>query len=424
MRGGVIGGVSAVDSPPFILPGGHFAAALVFWVLGGVGLVWAAPELASGLFPLPRVIAVTHLFTLGWITLSILGALYQFLPVALGVPIRSERVAHATFVLYAPGLAAFAAGLILSSSAAMVVGAVAFCTGLLLFVGNLSLTLARAPERGLTWWSLACALVSLVLTVVLGLMLVANLRTGFLGANRFLGVGVHMHVAIFGWVLMVVIGVAHRLLPMFLLSHGASEWPGRVAAALVGGGVLLLSALHHSGFTWLRTLPAVVIAAGVVAFLVQGALYYRHSLKPKLDAGMRLAAVGLGFLGLAFVLAPSALWRGLEAPRLLVAYVAALIVGALGLFVAAHYYKILPFLVWFHRYGPLVGKRPVPQVADLYGARVVHAAAGLLAVGALGLVLSILVGAVVSARFSALLFAAGTVLQAGQLFTVLRRRPT
>ena len=34
---------------------------------------------------LPRVVAVTHLFTLAWITTSIMGALYQFLPVALGV---------------------------------------------------------------------------------------------------------------------------------------------------------------------------------------------------------------------------------------------------------------------------------------------------------------------------------------------------
>src|SRR5690606_13387654 len=49
------GGIAGSYSPPFVLPGEHFAAALGAWVLGCAGLVWVAPEVASGLFPLPRV---------------------------------------------------------------------------------------------------------------------------------------------------------------------------------------------------------------------------------------------------------------------------------------------------------------------------------------------------------------------------------
>ncbi|MGD8319629.1 MAG: hypothetical protein PVJ02_04230 [Gemmatimonadota bacterium] len=50
-----------------------------------------APDLAGGPFLSPRVVAVTHLFTLGWITTSIMGALYQPLPVALGESVRWPR---------------------------------------------------------------------------------------------------------------------------------------------------------------------------------------------------------------------------------------------------------------------------------------------------------------------------------------------
>ncbi|NJD11513.1 MAG: hypothetical protein FIB01_14130, partial [Gemmatimonadetes bacterium] len=60
-----------------------------------MGLAGIAPDLAAGLYPLPRVQAITHLFTLGWITLSVQGALYQFLPVALGRGIGSVRSARA-----------------------------------------------------------------------------------------------------------------------------------------------------------------------------------------------------------------------------------------------------------------------------------------------------------------------------------------
>ena len=49
-----------------------------------------------------------HLFTLGFLTTSILGALYQFLPVALGVSIRSKMVAHASFGLLVLGVGGFA----------------------------------------------------------------------------------------------------------------------------------------------------------------------------------------------------------------------------------------------------------------------------------------------------------------------------
>lgn len=71
-------------------------------------------------------------------------------------------------------------------------GAVLFGAALLGFAANLVATLAVARERGLTWWCLAGAVVFLVLTVV--------------------------------------VEVAHRLFPMFLLSHGASERPERAAA--------------------------------------------------------------------------------------------------------------------------------------------------------------------------------------------------
>jgi hypothetical protein len=415
------GGLVASTAPPLRLPAEHFAAALLFWLLGAIGLVWVAPDIARGLFPLPRVAAVTHLFTLGWITTTILGALYQFLPVALQTPIRSERLAHLTFVLYAPGLALFVGGLLLGRQAPMLAGAALFGTGLLLFVGNLAATLRRARERNLTWWALAGAAVFLTATTVLGALLAGNLRWHYLGAERFTALGVHLHVAVAGWVMLVIVGVAHRLLPMFLLSHGASEIPGRVALALLTAGSALLLLLHHVLTPVVTWGIAALLAGGMASFLLQAALFYRHRRKPALDPGLRLAAIALLFAGSALTLAPAVLTRGVSDPRLATAYVVALVLGGLSLFVAGHYYKIVPFLVWYHRFGPLVGKRPVPRVADLYSARVGNAAAALLACGVAGLVISTLLDFVAAARPAAALFAAGAVLVAAQMFALARR---
>lgn len=417
------GGLVARGAPPLALPAEHFAAALGFWLLGALGLVWSAPAIASGAFPLTQVVATTHLFTLGWLTTSILGALYQFLPVALQVPIRSTRIAHLGFYLYVPGLLLFVIGLLRGAETLVLGGAVLFGSALLLFVGNLMAALARAPERNLTWWALAGAALFLTITVLLGAALAGNLSRGYLGAHRFLALGVHLHVAVAGWVLLVMIGVAHRLLPMFLLSHGAPEWPARLAVGMVAGGTALLVVLHHALTPPRLWTIALLLGGGVLAFLAQAALFFRHRKKPALDPGLRMAAVGLVHLLLVLVIAPFFLVHGLAAPRLATAYGVALVLGALSLFVAGHYYKIVPFLVWFHRFGPLVGRQPVPRVADLYAARPGNAAVVLLGVGAFALVVATLTGAVWAARPAALVYAAGACIVAAQMFTISRRRP-
>lgn len=421
-RTSVPAGPGGADSPPFRLPAEHLAAALVFWGAGALGLVWIAPLLAQGLFPLPRVIAVTHLFTLGWITTSILGALYQFFPVALRAPVRSQWLAHLTFLLYVPGLAVFVVGNLAGTRTMLLVGAFVFGTGLVLFLGNLAATLLRVRLRDTTWWAFAGAGVFLFATVALGLVLAGNLHSGFLGESRFLALGVHLHIAIVGWVFLIMIGVGRHLLPMFLLSHGGSEWPGKLAVLLVGSGTMMLLALHHVIPLDLYGFPGALIAAGTVAFLVQGALYFRHRKKPRLDPGMWLAGVGLAVLAFALLLAPVALGRGVGAPRIVTGYVATLILG-ISLFVAGHYYKILPFLVWYHRFGPLTGKRPVPRVIDLYGEGIARAAVVLLVIGVLGVSTGILAGIGSLVRAGASAYATGAGIEIVQMCAVARRRP-
>lgn len=417
------GGLVGANSPAFRLPVQHFLAGLAFLLAGAFGLVVVAPDLSAGSFSHPRVVAVAHLFTLGWITTSIQGALYQFLPVALGQPIRWRRLADVSFALYTPGLALFIASLAVGSHTPMLVGVGLFASGLLVFLANLAATLKRCRERNLTWWALVGASVFLLATTVLGASLAGNLRWGYLGSERFLAIGVHLHVAVAGWVMLVVIGVAHRLLPMFLLSHGASERPGRLALGLTAGGTASLLAFHHWLVPVVKWSIAAMLAAGLVAFVVQARLFFRHRKRPVIDPGLRLAALAMGGFALALGVAPLVVAWGVSAPRLATGYVILLIVAGLSLFVAGHFYKILPFLIWFHRFGPLVGRAEVPRVLDLYSARVAGVVAGLLASGAFGLAGATLIGSPGLTRLAAIAFAAGAAGFATQMFVLVTKRP-
>lgn len=414
--------MQARRSPPFRLPGEHFIAAWFFLLCGVAGLIWIAPELSRGTFLSSRVAGVTHLFTLGWITTSIMGALYQFLPVALLEPIRSQRVAHITFFLYVPGLIVFVAGLLLGRTILLLPGVALFGTGVLLFVANMAATLYGASRRDVTWWALSCATLFLLITLILGGALAGNQRYGYLASHRMTALGVHIHVALAGWVLLVMTGVAHRLLPMFLLSHGASERYARAAVALIATGVVLLIALHHLDTPTGFILPAVFIAAGVLSFILQARAFYVTRRRASLDAGMRLASLSLGVISVALVMVwPVILHQA--TPNFIVAYALCVILG-ISLFVTAHYYKIVPFLVWFHRYSSTAGKEGgVRRVADLFSARIAFTAASLLVAGVIGMTTAVTYGSAVWTRVGAVVLGSGALMEAAQMIQLARKRP-
>ena len=64
-----------------------------------------SPGLPAGFFHHPRMVALVHLVTLGWITSSILGAFYIVGPLALRMPLPAGTLDRLAFAAYAGGVA-------------------------------------------------------------------------------------------------------------------------------------------------------------------------------------------------------------------------------------------------------------------------------------------------------------------------------
>jgi hypothetical protein len=396
----------------------HFLAALGFLGAAAAGLVWVAPELASGRYLDPRAAATAHLFTLGWITTSIMGALYQLFPIALGAPVRWRWLGWVTLALHGPGLLLFVGGLTAGHGPTMLSGAALFGVALALFAVNAAGTLVRSRERDLTWWALAFAVFFLLATIAFGASLALNLVSFHLGGGRLTALGVHVHVALGGWVMLVILGVGRKLLPMFLLSQGVREAAARWAFGLLTAGCLLLTVFHAYAGAWLLRAAGVLLAGGTVALLVYARSHFAGRRRPSLDPGMRLAGAGLAFLAAATVL--GVLVGTSPSPRLATGYGFALVAGAFTLFVAGHYYKIVPFLVWHRRYGDSAGRRAVPAVAELYDGRIAGAAGALLVAGAAAFLVAILFRSGVVAVAAAGLYTGGVAVFAGQMIALIQ----
>jgi hypothetical protein len=411
----------AAANVPFWLPASHFAIGLLFLTTAGLLLPFAAADLAAGRFLQPRVVAVVHLITLGWLTTSIMGALCQLFGVVLGTPLRSVRLATATLLLFVPGLGLFVCALFTGETRLVVPGALSLAGGLVLFIINAAATLRRSTQRDLTWWALAVALGFLLATIAFGISLGVNLKSGHLAEGRMMALAVHVHVALAGWVGLVIMGVARRLLPMFLLSHGAGERSVRVAIVATASGAGLLSLFHRAMNDVVFTVAVILLAAGAVALAVQIAGYVRKRHRPQLDAGLRLLLTGSAFV-LAAVAAGLINVTVGAAPARVTAY-GIMLIGGLALFVAGHYYKILPFLLWNHRYAPRVGKQPLPKIAELFSARVATVAGALSAAGLAALALGAGASTFSLTLAGALLVCAGFTTEAVQLLILLRTKP-
>ncbi|MGH7624241.1 MAG: hypothetical protein ACREOJ_02865 [Gemmatimonadaceae bacterium] len=415
---GVAAGPPTPASGSLHLAAEHFVASMVFLLAGAVGLVWIAPELAAGLYPSPHVAGITHLFTLGWITTTIFGALCQLLPVALGAPLRSERLGHASFWLWVPGVALFATGVATSRLALDHAGIALVTIGILLVITNIGISLPRARMRDATWAAIPIALLFLFSTLSLGVALLHNLHTGFIAALRLRMLAAHLHIALLGWVLIMIVGVSHRLLPMFLLAHGANtKWTAR-ALMLLAPGVALLATGLAIGSTWASWTGVVLVEGGVACFLTQAVCFYRKRIRRTIDVGMQFVRVALGFLVVSALLGPLTLASGAAHTHLATAYITVGLLGTLVLYVSGFFYKIVPLLTWTTRFRGRIGKGPVPTVAQLYSARIAQAQLVLMTLGVVGLASGELAGSAHVTRCGAVLFLAGTVIFMGQILHV------
>ncbi len=409
---------SAPPAASIRLPAEHFAAATLFLLAASIGLVWIAPELAAGMYLSPHVAGITHLFTLGWLTTTIFGALYQILPGALGASIRWPRVGHASFWTFAPGAGLFAGGVASRSVGLHHAGISLIALGIALALVNIVSSLHRANARDVTWAAIATASAFLVSTFGLGVLLLHNVHTGFLAAARLRVLATHVHVAVVGWALIMMVGVSHRMLPMFLVARGASaSWTKR-AIVLLAAGIPVLAVGLNTPSNLVSWLGVLLLELGVACFLWEALSYYRARLRKQVDVGMRFVGFALAFLTLAAGLGPALLASGPAASRLATIYVLLGLLGGIVLFVIGFFYKIVPLLAWTARFRHSGGSAGVPTVAEMYSARIARVQLGLMAPGLGVLGLAIMLGSPRGAYTGAALFFTGVVLFVGQIVRV------
>ncbi|MBL8431149.1 MAG: hypothetical protein JNK80_02025 [Dechloromonas sp.] len=353
-------------APPFAAPLRFFLTAPLFSLAAGLLLLFVGPGLLESRWT-PGLLAATHLVTVGFMLMVMLGALIQILPVVAGAnldnPLAVARWLHAGL---AAGALLLAAGFLLGQAALL--GAAALVLGLAVaaFLVAGARALAGVPSTSPTIRGLKLALAGLAGAAGLGVWLALAIANGWAVALPVLA-DLHAGWALGAWAGVLLAALAYVVVPMFQLTPGyparPSWWfPGILLGLMVGWalGVVLDAAAA------IRLVRALSAVAGIGFALLTLRLQARRR-RARSDVTYRYWQLGLAsaIFALAMVLTATA-WPPLaELTGWSIFAGILLLVGGFMSFIIGMLYKIVPFLAWMHLRNRGSARSPVPNMNRL-----------------------------------------------------------
>ena len=344
-------GLSFEQAPPFALPLRFFLTAPLF-LLTAASLIVFSPETLTSRWT-PQALALTHALTLGFLAMTMLGALLQMLPVVAGAPLPApHRVAWLSHLSLTAGSLVLITGFLTAAPTAFGVGIVLLGSGLAVFLAAAAISLMRAVTSA-TVNGVRLAAISLGITLLLGVALALQRTGGWALPAVDAMLAAHVSFGLLGWVLLLVIGVAYQVVPMFQITP---PYPPRLSRWLAGAAFALLC-LHAAA----SLLPepaadaATLLAESGLATVIL--LFALVTLRLQSRRRRKLPDVTLDFwrAGMASLIASVAVWLAAQfSPAWAGSDTYPLLLGVLFIggfavsVVNGMLYKIIPFLAWFH----------------------------------------------------------------------------
>jgi len=294
-----------------------------------------------------------------------MGSFYQMVPVLVGgvVPyISISRVVHSAL---SAAILLFVFGIYLSSGTTIVIALLFLIPALSTFILQIMIALFKVAADRPTIVAMRISIISLAVVMILGIIFSgAHASLWDFSPDRMTMTSIHVTLGLFGWVGTLIMGVGFHVIPMFYITPLFPPSDAKVILSTHLASLILVSVTlffnQHAVLIFLSMIPGF---AGSVIFVLTMNNMLKHRKRRIVDSTIRFWQTGLLMLPLSLVSIFFIVWT--DSPR---------IVSLFGLFFIAGYgfaitngmlYKIVPFLVWFHRFSLLIGKVDVPLMKDI-----------------------------------------------------------
>jgi len=351
--------VSQDFAPPFKLIAPFFILGSIFYILATLYLFFFSTENLSILDT--KVLSLVHLFLLGFVMMTIFGAMAQLVPVVLEVGHFGVELFYAIWPLLGIGTILMALGF-LDYPQLLPYGGVVVLISMMIFVMEIFFTIKKVEKFNIVMTSVLISNTFLFFGIIFGLVMALSFA-GTINVDISNILRSHVYLVIGGYISITLMGLSVVLLPMFGLSHGFSKKPLEISIWLMSLGV---SFVVSSSFIDLSILEYIGYVLSIISLFVYFYLVktiFTTRARKEIDVYAKsLIFAYFSMLG-ALVLGIGYLVIGFEPLALASAWL--IFFGFFGFAITGHVYKIVPFLVWFERFSPLVGKQKVPMLAEM-----------------------------------------------------------
>lgn len=355
-------GLNFDQAPVASIPFRFFVTAPIFLILAGLLLAMGGAQTIDQVYT-TQSIAWVHSLTLGWLWMVMAGSLYQMIPVVVGRKIPFAFLAawiHASSVV---SIIVFMVAMYLQSTVLMHMAGTFLLICIGLFFVQMSMAVHGFYSPLPTVWGMQFSVASLGAALGLGVFLVLALSGVFaFPYNRLALRGLHMELALVGWVGSLMIGLGLHVLPMFYLSPAIPKKKGQaLVLAWMLGPIICLIAILFQLPQWLQNIG--YLMTSVVSIVWAIGLWHSLGKARRKVVDTTLMYFKTGFVCL--IAASTLLWVNLLSHGIFWTWIIYLYIAFAFSITTGMLYKIIPFLIWLHHFSSQVGKMPVPSTKQI-----------------------------------------------------------
>lgn len=405
----------------------YLTAAIMFLVI--VVLIGISSNSFIGHYFHPRILAITHLTTLGWITLIIFGTLYQLIPIITNIDLYSIKLSFVTFFCVIVGTILLAISFWFFSVGFLIqLAAIITFIGVTLFAINMVASLQQSDLNNVTLNFIISAVLWLWLTAFIGTLLSFNLSYAFLPKEHLYYLKIHAHIGMLGWFLFLIIGVSSKLIPMFLLSNHLDTKKLNLAYYFLHIGLIgfVIDSLFFDGMNRI-IIYLIILLIGVTFYALYLRNVFRQRVRRKLDIGLKHSLIAFTFISIPLLLSTLLNFNIVQDIKLRaqvsMAFGFSVFLGFISLLVMGLTFKILPFIIWLKKYQINSAKTKTPLPKNLYSLKLANIQLTLIVIGYLGTISGILSSVVLIIQLGSCLLIIAAIIYNINVFKIVFQKP-
>ena len=350
--------VSPSFSPPIKLMKPYFLLAGFFYLLSIASLLFISPFLDLKDFSL---IGWVHLYMLGFVMMGIFAAMAQLSPIIIQTQHYSVKIFSYLWIVLTLGIIIMMLGFFINVSFLLWGGGIVL-VAMLIYATEFLLTLKSASRSTSITKAMKMSNFFLLLGISTGLVMAAAFN-GYIDINPNHILHIHTFGLVLGFVILLIMGISIILIPMFGSSARISEKEFTSSFYTIAFGVVIMMLSPFFYTELLKNIAYSFTIAAILLYIYQ--LYKMTSSRKRVthDVWARYMYVAFSSFMAAFFILTLYLFNDNELYLRVGMWL--LLIGFFGCVIIGNFYKIIPFLVWFHIYSPLIETQSVPMLHQL-----------------------------------------------------------